>query len=502
MGLPNASAPRLVRALGPALATAVVVGTVIGTGVFKKPQAVAEQVPYFGLAILVWAVGGLLVLLGALAYAEVATLYPRAGGNYVFLREAYGPLAGFLWGWVEFFMIRSGSLAALATMFTESLHAVLRELAGGRVLSFWGERAVTVSVILGLALVNVRGIRWGGILQLFITLVKVGSLGFIMALPLLVWLLPAQFPASTTPTTANLSPVWPAVEDLSFRMIISLGLALLAVQWAYHGWQNLGPVAEEITRPQRNIPLALLGGVLLLIALYVGCNVAYSLVLTQPEMAQMKQQPADATTSGGTGSEGGQSTGDDVVAIGFSRRLLGSVGVTLAAAAIMCSAFGALSGNILVGPRLLYAMSQDRLAPRFLAAVHARYHTPAAAILVLASWAVMLVVGLGLLTQTGVLAAGDDHFDLLTNFAMFGAVIFETMAVLAIFVFRRRQPEAERPYRCWGYPVVPIVSTLLPALILVSMFLDSAQRGRSLVGLAFIAAGVPVYLVVARRNRP
>src|SRR5438034_8322317 len=176
--------PSLVRALGPLMAIAVVVGTVIGSGVFKKPQVVASNVPYFGLAALVWILGGLLALLGALAYAEVAVLYPKAGGNYVFLREGYGRLAGFLWGWVEFWIIRSASLAALATIFTESLHDILKANAGTRaaVLSFWEERLVTVSVLVGLAVVNVRGVRWGGGLQFFITSIKVASLLGIMLL--------------------------------------------------------------------------------------------------------------------------------------------------------------------------------------------------------------------------------------------------------------------------------------------------------------------------------
>src|SRR5262249_38992501 len=182
----------LVRALGPLMATAVVVGTVIGSGVFKKPQVVAENVPYFGLAALVWVLGGLLAFLGALSLAEVAVLFPKAGGNYVFLREGYGRLAGFLWGWVEFCIIRSASLAALATIFAESLSDVLRneafhrELgwnAGTEPLGFWTQRWLTIGVIMGLAFVNVLGVRWGGLLQLFITLVKVASLIGIAVLP-------------------------------------------------------------------------------------------------------------------------------------------------------------------------------------------------------------------------------------------------------------------------------------------------------------------------------
>ncbi|HEV3384987.1 MAG TPA: amino acid permease, partial [Gemmata sp.] len=204
--------PGLPRILGPWIATAIVVGTVIGSGVFKKGRNVAESVPEFGMAMAVWVLVGLLTLLGALALAEVAVLYPRAGGNYVFLREAYGRWAGFLWGWVEFWIIRSASIAALATMFTESLHDVLRQsLYPGQhveVLSFWGRQLLTALVIVALAAVNARGAWLGGGLQFLITLVKVGSLLFIIVLPFAVSAAVSQ-PAHP-PDTEHLSPAWPS----------------------------------------------------------------------------------------------------------------------------------------------------------------------------------------------------------------------------------------------------------------------------------------------------
>ncbi|HZY89509.1 MAG TPA: amino acid permease [Gemmataceae bacterium] len=480
---PSGPPSGLVRALGPLMATAVVVGTVIGSGVFKKPQSVAAHVHQFGLAALVWVLGGLLVLLGALAYAEVAVLYPKAGGNYVFLREAYGRLAGFLWGWVEFWIIRSASLAALATVFTESVHDVLTNrafqsavgLPEGTHLGFWAQRGLTVAVLVGLALVNVRGVKWGGLLQLFITIVKVGSLLAIAVLPFVVL---AAANAGTAPPVraANLRPTWPA--SLTEVSLAGLGSAMLGVLWAYHGWMNIAPVAEEIRRPQRNIPLALLGGVAIIITVYLGANLAYYLVIPRPEMAEMKNTP---------------------VATEFSLRLLGPLGGAAASAAVMCSVFGALNGNLLVGPRLLYAMGEDGLAPRALAAVHARYRTPALAIAVLAAWSVLLVLVVAVLTETGLLDPAKSHFDRLTDFAMFGAVIFETMAVLSIFVFRRRYPDAERPYRCWGYPLVPALYVVLPAFVLVNMF--SAQPAEAIAGLGFIALGAGAYFLFGLGKR-
>lgn len=474
---------------------AVVVGTVIGSGIFKKPQSVAENVPYFGLAALVWILGGVLAMLGALALAEVAVLYPKAGGNYVFLREAYGRLAGFLWGWVEFWIIRGASLAALATIFTESLFDVtanpaFQELTGlssaAGSLGYWTQRWLTVSVILALAAVNVRGVQWGGYLQLFITTVKVGSLLGIMALPFLVAALVGPESTAPPPRVDNLTPLFP--DDWSTQLNIgNFGVALVGVLFAYHGWMNIVPVAEEVRNPQRNLPLSLLGGTVIVIFLYLGANLAYYLIIPQPEMAQLK------TTT---------------VATVFSLRLLGPIGAAAASAAVMCSTFGALNGNLLVGPRLLYAMGEDRLAPRFLGAVHPRYHTPALAILIMGAWASSLVLLAAALTRTRLpvvplfswqidinVPPNKALFDILTDFAMFGALIFETLAVASIFVFRRTLPDAERPYRCWGYPLVPALYVILMALVVINMFIK--QRTESLVGVAFIGVGAVVYRYMA-----
>ncbi len=463
--------PGLVRALGPLMAIAVVVGTVIGSGVFKKPQAVAENLPTFGQAAAVWIAGGLLALLGSLALAEVAVLYPRAGGNYVFLREGYGRPAAFLWGWVEFWIIRSASLAALATLFTISLHDSLRPTPTAEVLSYWERVLLTVAVILVLAWVNIRGVRWGGLLQLLITTVKVASLLAIAALPFVLLALD-RLPAGTAP------PEPPRPVPQGGTTLAHWLTALLGVLWAYHGWMNAAPVAEEIRDPQRNLPLALIGGTLVVMALYLGANLAYYQVLTSAEMAAMRETP---------------------VATAFSQRLLGSAGVLLMSAAIMVSVFGALNGNVLVGPRLLYAMGEDGMVPRALGAVHPRYRTPALAILVLAVWSCLLVVGVAVLTDLGVLSRDKSHFDVMTDFAMFGSVTFETLAVSTIFVFRWKLPRVERPYRCPGYPLVPALYLVLPALVLGNMFVN--QQAEAAGGVAFVLLGALVYWIfVARRG--
>jgi APA family basic amino acid/polyamine antiporter len=494
--------PGLVRALGPLMATAIVVGTIIGSGIFKKPQAVAANVPDFTTVALVWVLGGVLALLGGLALAEIAVLYPKAGGNYVFLREGYGRLAGFLWGWVEFWIIRAGSLAALATIFSESLHDILKNPAfqraaglnlGSPPLGPWQLQGLTVAVILGLALVNVRGVRWGGGLQFLITTVKVGSLLAIMVLPFLAWSLAWPVEPRVSPEFVGLfipAPINGGLADVPWWALHTVaensppasfdlrlvGTALLGVLWAYHGWMNIAPVAEEVSNPRRNIPLALLAGIGIIIFVYLGANLAYHLVIPQYQMTTLT---------------------NTTVATDFSLRLLGPIGAAAASAAVMCSVFGALNGNLLVGPRVLFAMGEDGLAPPSLGAVHPRYRTPALAILVMGGWASLLVLGVAVLTRLGWLASRKSPFDVLTDFAMFGAIIFETMAVATIFVFRRRMPHAERPYRCWGYPVVPALYVLLMVPVVVNTFIS--QRFEALIGVAFIALGAAVYPIVSAR---
>jgi amino acid transporter len=340
---------------------------------------------------------------------------------------------------------------------------------------------LTVLVILALALVNVRGVRWGGVLQLFITTVKVGSLLGILVLPFVAARLAGAGSGVPSPDPSLLTPVWPSA--LSQLNLAGFGTALIGVLFAYHGWMNIAPVAEEVKEPQRNLPLALFAGVGVVLFLYLGANLAYSLVLPRTEMAGLR---------------------DTTVATAFSLRLLGPIGAAAASAAVMCSVFGAINGNMLVGPRMLYAMGEDGLAPRALGSVNARYRTPAVAILVMGGWAATLVVLAATLTRhrLPVVNLGIYHvdlnvpsdkslFDLLTSFAMFGAVSFETLAVATIFVFRQRYPHAQRPYRCWGYPVVPALYVVIMAVVLASMFWN--QQIEALVGVGFIVLGAAVY---------
>lgn len=485
MGTREAAPAALARVLGPWMATALVIGTVIGSGVFKKPQQVASNVPEFGLAIIAWVLVGFLALIGALALAEVAVLLPRCGGNYVFLKEAYGRWAGFLWGWVEFWIIRSSSIAALANVFTESLHNLLCMVQEkDSVFEFWELQGITIAVIVVLGWVNLCGTRLGGGLQLFITTVKVLSIIAITLLPFIV--LAFVSAPRAVPSGTNLLPMWP--DDWTAVNWSKFGAALVGVLWAYHGWMNIAPVAEEVREPSRNIPLALFVGTLAVMGLYVSVNVAYALVLPADQMAGLK---------------------DRTVAGEFCWQLLGQIGLMMASVAVMISVFGALNGNLLVGPRLLFAMAHDGLAPRRLGQLHARFRTPAVAETVLVGWAVMLVIGSAALVRYRLpvipmggwdldlnLPAGSLVFNVLTDYAMFGAVWFETLAVASIFVFRRRYPPSrvELPYRCWGYPWLPMLYVGVMAAVLVNMFVTN--RTESLIGVGFVALGAIVYVLV------
>ena len=482
---PSTDGQCLPRVLGPWMATALVIGTVIGSGVFKKPHAVAKDLTEFGLIMLAWILVGVLAFVGSLILAEVAIIHPRAGGNYVFLREGYGRWAGFLWGWVEFWIIRSGSIAALATVFSESLHDILRFLNGNEtaagyvmpaeVLGFWPRQGVTITVILVLAFVNARGTLLGGGLQLIVTTVKCVSLLSIALLPFIF----LAFTSSSEVRLDRLEPIWP--PDLAGIDWTRFLKAMVAIIWAYHGWMNLAPMAEEVKDPNRNLPLAFLMGTLAIIVLYCSVNVAYHLVVPRADMAD--------------NAIGGASP----VATLFATRLLGSLGLLFASAAIMISVFGSLNGNLLVGPRLLYAMGQDGLAPRSLCQLHPGWGTPVRAIVALTFWSVLLVLGMAALVNAKVF--DKTIFDGLTDYAMFGAVSFETLAVASIFVCRRQYPVAKvrLPYRCWGYPWLPIFYVVVMAAVLVNMFVTDLRQ--SLAAVAWIAVGAVVYGIIFANKR-
>lgn len=471
---------QLPRVLGPWLAMAIVVGCVIGTGVFKKAHAISKDVPESGVAIAVWVVVGLLTLCGAMALAEIAALFPRAGGNYVFLREAYGRLFGFLWGWVEFWFLRVASCAALAAVFAESFHNVLQLAMGTNeeVLGFWPRQAVSASVVTILGLLAARGTKLGASVSFAVTCVKVGSILALMVLPIVIVLFVSNPP--TMPSWSNFKPVWP--DSWAAFNLQAFVVAMVAVMWPYNGWSNVASIAGEVKNPQRNVPIAFVGGLLLLIALYSLVNLSYFSVVPSSDMKTLADIP---------------------VASEFARRLLGPIGLLLASMAIMFSTFGALSGNMLVGPRGIFAMSRDGLAPSSLARIHSRFETPFNATILMTVVTAIFIFAVAAYTRfVQAKEITKPPFDVITDFITFGGSAFEALAVASIYLFRRRYRTeiASLPYRCPGYPVVPAIFVVCMTAVLVNMLVVESQRNEALIGCGFIAVGAVLYFIAFARK--
>lgn len=453
------SPPTLARAMGLGMAIAVVVGNVIGSGIFAKPGGIAADAGDLRVIMTAWVVGGVLSLMGALCVAELAAMLPQAGGLYVYLREAYGKLPAFLFGWSEFLFHRPASTGALSIMCVINF---------GKALN-WNvspvEQVMMASiVIMALCVVNVVGVLWGGWLQAVTTLFKCGFIVLIVVLPFLMGATgqhPIEWSNLSTSTT-------PAQPDLATQF----AAVLLAVSWAYDGWHGITPVAEEIKDPQRNVPLALFIGIGILAFLYISANVAYHLVIPMPVMAEPDNQKHVATLT--------------------LKELLGPIGQTMMAVGIMVSTLGAINSNLLYGPRVSFAMGRDQVFFPQLGRVHPRFRTPAMAITVQAAMSIVMAVASLLLSLFVPYFQGKSLFDMLTDYIVFSASIFYVSAVLAVIVLRKTQPQLQRPYRTLGYPVVPALYGLFYAWFLFQIF--RAKPGEAVIGLGLIAIGWPVYL--------
>lgn len=482
----------LLRVLGPRIATAVVVGNVIGSGIFLKPGNIAGEAGHFGLIISVWVFGGLLCILGGLCFAELSAMYPRAGGMYIFLREAYGRPVAFLFGWTEVFFGKPASIGALSVAFAGSLSLAV----GG--LPAIAQLLMAIGLIVLMAWVNIIGVLWGGRLQLAVTVIKALFLALVAIGPFLL----IPFVNETIDLANYATTVVPRQSGLTAQV----GVVLLAVMWAYNGWHGITPLAEEVRSPHRNIPLALFAGIGILIVLYLGANFAYHGVLSMQEM---------------------QAAGDHA-AERMLERLMGPPGLALMSAVIMCSTFGAINTNLLQAPRITFAMGRDDVFFRSLGSVHAAFRTPAMAITVMAGMSIALILGVAgakqlvlsptpVVTASGTVGAtesempqslvskvidslrNDSLFGLLTNFVIFSASIFYMLGVLAVLVLRVRRPDVERPYKTLGYPVVPILFLVVYVWFMVQVYRTNPLEAQT--GVAFIALGVPVFFLYRRYFR-
>jgi APA family basic amino acid/polyamine antiporter len=421
----------LTRALTRLNATAMVAGTIIGASIFVQPSEIARHLSTPAEIMIVWLACGVLTLFGALVCAELASAFPHTGGLYVFMRDAFSPLAGFLWGWSMFWSMHSGIVAAIAVVFARYC-AVFAPLGEG------GVRVVAVAVIALLSALNYTGVRAGGRAQTAFTIAKLAGIALIVIVGFTVPVVraPAAAAAASTPTTAR--------EFL---------LAMVAGLFAYGGWHMVTDTAGETRMPVRTSPFALLAGVGIVTVSYVALNVAYLRIL-----------PVDAVRSSSR------------IAADAADALVGRGGGAIMAGLVMLSSFGALTGIVLMGPRVYYSMAHDGLAPRWLGYVHPTYETPSRAIVAQGIW-------------SSVLAAAGAYRQLFTRVIYTEWLFFALMAA-GLFVLRRR-PDYRPAYRAWGYPIVPIVFIVSSLAIVVNQFASTPEQAAR--GLGLVALGVPIY---------
>jgi APA family basic amino acid/polyamine antiporter len=443
MASASESRPHLVRDLNLAHALAINAGTIIGTGIFLVPKTIAASVETAGAILAVWVVASILAMLGALTYAELGAAMPQAGGDYVYIREAFGRRAGFLFGWTQLLVARSGSIAALAAGFAIFLGNFLP-------LDEWGGKIAALAAVVLLTGINVTGVRSGGNVQVVFTVLKIGALVVLIVLAF----------TSDAGTTANFSPFFGSGLELGF--IGLFGLALVDALWAYDGWNDVNLAAGEVRDPRRTIPRAMLGSISVVMVVYILANLAYLYVL-----------PASSQAASQTG-----------VAADVARAIFGETGARFINVAILLSMFGALNGSILTGARIFYAMAEDGLFFRKFASVHPRYFTPAVALVGQALWAGLLIL--------------SGRFRQLTTYVVFASWVFYSLSALALIRLRRTRPDLDRPYMSWGYPYSQLLFVTAAIGIILNTLWVSPRE--SMVGLAIIFLGIPVFWIWESRR--
>jgi len=421
----------------------IVVGTVIGSGIFLTPGSVVRSAGSGGVALAAWTVGGVLSLLGALTFAELGAAKPESGGLYTYLRDAFGPLVAFLYGWTMFLVIGSGSLATLAAAFPRYLAALVP-------LSPAGSTGAALAMIAVVTTLNIRGTRRSADVQGVATAIKAGAI-VILAIALI----------AASPRGLRHDEWWPT--HWSASTLAGAVTGMIGVLWAYEGWQYVTFSAGETLDPQRTFGRGIVAGTAILIGVYVLANVGYFSVLGVAGVAASTRVATDAATV-----------------------VFGPAASRLVAVVILVSIFSAANGLALTLPRLFFAMAADGVFFARLATVHPSFGTPAASILGTAAWSAVLVL--------------SGSFEQLLAYVVFMSWLWFALAALAIFVYRRREPDAVRPFRTPGYPLTPALF-IAAALVIVANTIV-AQPAQSAIGLAFAAAGVPAYTLWRRRRQP
>jgi APA family basic amino acid/polyamine antiporter len=487
---PQLTNGELIRGLGLIAAISVNVANVIGTGVFLKARVMTCNVGTPGKALAVWLVAGLLSLAGALTYAELLAMMPRAAGEYGIMRDAYGRPWGFIYGWTQFAIARSASAAALAVGFAIFLNALLKGALNQTFFTlpylnvpFGRLQLVALAAIALTVLINCAAINFSGGVATFLTSIKV--------LLLIAVGLGAFFYSGGDWSHLSQANVGGTCEGVAITTggLAGFAAAMLGALWAYDGWNNITFLAGEVKNPERNLPLGLIISMFVVMGLYLLVNISYYHVLTPTEVASV---PASLS-----------------VAAEVVRRLLGAIALTLMAAAMMTSSFGALHASVLATSRVPYAMARDRLFFKGLSKISPHSRVPIRSLVVLGIWSSVLAL--------------SGSYDQLTDAAIFALTLFYAFVAGSVFIFRRRLPDVHRPYRTWGYPVVPIVYLAATTWLLGRIVWDARSEMSATIGLisaghpisaltesvkapplaslVFILLGLPVYLILSRQNR-
>jgi basic amino acid/polyamine antiporter, APA family len=463
----------LVRGLGLMAAIAVIVGNVIGTGVFLKARVMTCNVGSPIWVIGVWIAAGLLSLAGALTYAELSAMKPEAGGEYNFLRDAYGRVWSFLFGWMQIFVGKTGSQAAVAFAFMIALNdfmggnlkkVLFTANLGFTTYEMTSLQIIAVALILLVTTLNCLSVTFTGQLATVLTFVKIGLVFFVgLGAFLLVSGDFGHFSQLNAGGTCEGVDAIKNVGSANYSPIAGIGAAMLAALWGYDGWNNVTMVAGEIKNPSRNIPLALIGGTILIIILYVFANIAYFYVLTPNEIASVSK--------------------DSSVAVAVVGKFGLAIGAAIMSIGLMLSSLGTLHTSVMTGARVPYAMAKDGLFFSQFGNLSEFSKVPVWAVVLQGIWASCLVL-------TG-------SFDTLTDYVIFGSWIFYAAATASVFVFRIKMPDAERPYKAFGYPIVPILFLLVAGFLLGNTLVNDWKQ--SFIGLGLILLGLPVYYYFTKK---
>lgn len=422
--------------------TMINVGTIIGSGIFLVPTTIALYMHSTSMTLLVWIAAGILALFGALSMAELGAAMPRAGGQFVYLKEAYGPFWGFLYGWSSFWVINSASIAALAVAFATYLSYF-------HPITPFQIKLIAIMAIIFFTLLNIYGLRTGVWVQNIITFLKIGGLVAIIILGFFL----------SGGETVNFQPLLP---DRNFSSLVPLfGLALVAALWSYDGWIEITYIGGEVKNPGRNIPISLLLSILIIIVIYILVNIVFIFLLSLSVMAESQMVASDAISV-----------------------VIGSAGTTIVVIIILVSTLGGVHVNILTSPRIYYAMAREKLFFDSLAKIHTKHGTPALSLIVSGIWSSLLVF--------------SGTFHQLITYVVFVSWIFYAMSCAGVIVLRYKQPNLERPYRTWGYPVVPVIFILFSCFLVINTIISDIPS--ALIGTGIILTGIPAYLFWKRKS--